>query len=180
MPTATSLSAFALTNLGPLTTTFTAPASCSTAYQTLLAPVDYPAFFIQWAADCNYLPPADCHPYGDVFNSMGSSARGGNPTANNYIPYQSPGLFCPSNWATVGAATKLNPSSSSTSGVFDVWGATPTNTIKHPRSFFQPGLDVFLSALDPGETAIACCPRLSSLLQFLSSSMAGSRANIIL
>jgi hypothetical protein len=157
---ATSTSGYTLTNIGPLTTTFTAPASCATAYQIRIAPVDDPANFLGLAADCNYLAPDDCHPYGSVLNSIVSSARVANPISANILEYQSPGLVCPSGWATVGAATKLSPTSTSISGALNVSGEVPNNV----SEFFPPYLDVFLDALDPSETAIACCPRLSPTL----------------
>ncbi|KIM92676.1 hypothetical protein OIDMADRAFT_185076 [Oidiodendron maius Zn] len=150
MPTATSLSAYSLINNGPLTTTFTAPASCSTAYETFIAPASYPSLF-EWEAQCGWLPPADCNPSGSAIRSIDSSAEGGNPTAGNIIVYYSPGLVCPSGWATVGAAAKLNPTSTSISGAFNLSGAIPTGG---NFEFFDPYLDIFVAALDPSETAV--------------------------
>jgi hypothetical protein len=159
MPTATSLSAYSLLNNGPLTTTFTAPASCSTAYATIVAPVSDPAF-LQWSAQCDWLPPADCNPSGSAIRSIYSSANGGNPSADNIIVYHSPGLVCPSGWATVGAARKLSPTSTSISGAFSLSGEfQPGNN----PGFFEPFLDVVVAALDPSETAVACCPRFFPL-----------------
>ncbi len=179
MPTATSLSAYSLTNNGPLTTTFTAPASCSTAYETMLGAATDPTF-IQWAAQCEWLPPADCNPSGSVIRSIVSSAEGSNPTVGMIIVYHSPGLICPSGWATVGAAAKLNPTSTSISGAFNQSDAIPTGS---QFAFFEPELDVFLAALDPGETAIVCCPRFAPLPpnnRLMPISVNGARANIIL
>jgi hypothetical protein len=157
MPTATSLSGYSLTNNGPLTTTFTAPASCSTAYETMLGAATDPTF-LQWEAQCEWLPPADCNPSGSAIQSIDSSAEGGNPTAGMIIVYHSPGLVCPSGWATVGAAAKLNPTSTSISGAFNQSAAIPTD---YQSGFFEPELDVFLEALDPGEIAVVCCPRFA-------------------
>jgi hypothetical protein len=72
------------------------------------------------------------------------------------LPFYSPGLICPAGWTTAGAAAKLGPSSSSVSGAF-----TPTNNAIPTGidGFFEPMLDVFVAALDPGETAVVCCPR---------------------
>lgn len=146
MPSATSFSGYNLLNNGPLTTTFTAPATCSTAFVMLGLATDPAA--LQWDAQCDWVPPADCNPSGSVIQSI-VSAQNNNPTAADVIVYHSPGLVCPSGWATVGAAAKLNPTSTSTSGAFN-----PS----------VPVLDVFLSALDPGETAVLCCPRFALLL----------------
>jgi hypothetical protein len=54
--------------------------------------------FIQWDAQCDWLPPADCNPSGSAIQSIVSSAEGSNPTAGNIIVYHSPGLICPSGW----------------------------------------------------------------------------------
>lgn len=179
MPTATSLSGLSLLNIGPLTTTFTAPASCSTAYRTLIAPITDPALF-QWNVHCPWLPPVDCNPSGSLVQSLVSSAGGANPSAGMFIPYNSPGLICPSGWATVGAAAKPNPTSISISGAFNQSDAIPTGS---GVTFFEPQLDVFLAALDPGETAILCCPRFApyppiNLRKLISVN--GARADIIL
>lgn len=156
MPTATSLSGHDLTNVGPLTTTFTAPATCSTDYQIVVALTADPAG-LQLPAQCDWLPLADCNPSGSAIRSISSSAGGSNPTARQIIVYHSPGLVCPSGWATVGAAAKLNPTSTSISGAFHQPDVIPNGT-----SWVQ-GLDAFLAALDPGETAVVCCPRFALL-----------------
>jgi hypothetical protein len=154
MPTVTSLSGYSLTNLGPLTTTFTAPASCSTAYDIDVASI---GLNLGWVADCSYMVPDDCYPYGSAIDPINSAIQKGNPAADNVIGYQSPGLICPSGWTTAGVATKLNPTSTITSGTgFNTSGWIDP---KFPE-FFPQYLDVLLDALDPNETAIACCPRL--------------------
>jgi hypothetical protein len=178
MPTATSLSARRLLNLGPLTTTFTAPASCSTGYRTLIAPATDPALF-EWDV-CPWLLPADCYPYGSVVQSLVASADGPDPAAGLFVAYNSPGLVCPAGWATVGAAAKPNPTSISISGAFNQSDAIPTDS---DIAFFEPQLDVFLAALDPGETAILCCPRFAPfpLINWLKLiSLNGAGADIIL
>ena len=159
MPTATSLSGFSLTNIGPLTTTFTAPLSCSsTPFAIAIAPMAEPCLF-GWEARCQYLPPADCNPTGSAIQSIVSSAEGSNPTAGFILVYHSPGLVCPAGWATVGAAAKLNTTSTSMSGAFNETGSAPTGSFIG----FEPELDVFMAALDVGETAVVCCPRFAPL-----------------
>lgn len=157
MPTATALLGWSLLNVGPLTTTFTAPASCATAYRTLIAPATSPAQF-QWNVHCPWLPPVDCNPSGSVVRALVSSAEGPSPSDGRFIPYNSPGLACPAGWATVGVAAKANPTSISVSGQFSQLGAIPTGA---DATLFVPQLDAFLEALDPGETAVVCCPRLA-------------------
>ena len=160
MPTATSLSGYGLFNNGPLTTAFTAPASCSTAYQTFIGDAETPGdieFLVPAGTTCGYIAPADCNPSGSVIQSIASSAMGPDPTAGNIIVYHSPGLVCPSGWETVGAAAKLNLTSTSISGAFNISVALPTATIAGFVEFLPP-LDAVLAALDPGETAALCCP----------------------
>lgn len=151
MPTATSLSGVALINDGPLTTTFTAPASCSTAYDTLIGLATDPLSLLI-DAHCQYQPPADCYPSG--YQSIISSAQGINPTDGRVVVYNSPGLYCPSSWSSVGDAAKINPTSTSISGAFN-------ETYYFPQDVgaFEPLLDAFMAALDQGETAVVCCPR---------------------
>lgn len=162
MPTATSVSAFTLINNGPLTTTFTAPASCATEYRTMAAVAGTPSY-LRWPVECEWLPPADCNPYGSAVRSIISSVQGSdNPVAGKVIEYHSPGLVCPSGWVTVGAAARPNPTSTSVSGVFVMSELVPTGG-GSPRIVQQPYLDVLLDALDPGETAVACCPRSPTL-----------------
>jgi hypothetical protein len=166
MQTATSLSGFSLTNNGPLTTTFTAPASCSTTYETMLGAATDPTD-IQWRAQCLWLPPVDCNPAGSVIQSIDSSAEGSNPTAGMILVYHSLRFVCPSGWATVGAAAKLNPTSTSISGAFTQYDAIVTGS-QFP--FFEPDLDVFPAALNPGETAVVCCTRFAPLPPYLQPS----------
>jgi hypothetical protein len=73
------------------------------------------------------------------------------------IVYHSPGLVCPSDWATVGAAAKLSPTSTSISGAFNLSVAIPAGS----NLGFEPEMDVMLAALEPGETAVLCCPRFA-------------------
>jgi len=110
---------------------------------------------LQWNVQCPWLPPVDCNPSGSAVRSIISSVAGAGPSAGMLVAYNSPGLICPSGWATIGAAAKPNPTSTSISGAFNQSDAIPTGS---NIAFFEPQLDVFLAALDPGETAILCCP----------------------
>ena len=154
MPTATSLSGYSLYNIGPLTTTFRAPASCTTNY-IALGQASNPSE-IEWFVTCPFVPPADCNPTGSVIQSIYTAGEGHNPQAGNVIVYHSPGLICPAGWETVGAAARPNPTSTSISGAFNVSTALPTGT---GESFFLPQQDAIIEALEPGETAVLCCPR---------------------
>ena len=104
------------------------------------------------------LPPVDCNPNGSVIRSIDSSANGANPTAGEIIVYHSPGLICPYGWTTAGSGTKVNPTSISVSGAFNVSNELPAD---QGLDFFEPELGVLLDALDPSETAVLCCPRFA-------------------
>ena len=146
-----------LLNFGPATTTFTAPKSCATAFKTGIAASSEPSA-IRWDAQCTWTPPADCNPVGTRVQSLIASAGGPDIKIVDqfFIVYQSPGIICPSGQLTVGAAEKVNPTSTSVSGAFNVSDAVPTDDANP----WLPGqLQVVLGALDAGETAILCCPR---------------------
>jgi hypothetical protein len=159
MPTATSILDSGLLNNGPLTTTFTAPASCSTAYNTGIAYADHLSY-IDWSIDCKNHRPLDCDPPGPVITSVASAQDAGNPVAEDIILYHSPGFDCPSGWTTAGAATKINPTSSIVSGAFSI---NITAAIPSGFPFFQDTWpDELASTLDPSETAFACCPKYAT------------------
>lgn len=172
MPTATSLSGYTIFNNGPLTTTFTAPASCITAAaDTAIAVATDPAE-AEWDANCGlWLPPANCNPNGNVIRSIISSADSSNPQVGYIIVYHSPGLICPSGWSTAGSAARANPTSVNVAGAFNASIEVPSLPSGAPLEFFEPELDVFLAALDPGETAIACCPRFAFLFPTLAQKL---------
>lgn len=177
MPTVTSLSGWEFLNFGPATTTFTANPSCATAYRTMIGPATDPTI-PSWNVQCPWVPPADCNPFGSRVQSLISSAEGTNPTDGLFIVYQSPGVICPAGQTTVGAAEKINPTSTSVSGAFDLSKAIPTDA---EVPYFPGQLEVFLGALDPGETAILCCPRfVSACLLALSYLSHQDQADVVI
>ncbi|KAL2880653.1 hypothetical protein SGCOL_004030 [Colletotrichum sp. CLE4] len=162
MPTPT-LSGTSLLNLGPLTTIWTAPASCATATPTpALARLIDPSV-AYWLQTCQVDrdPYDDCVPSGELLNSEYHSRR---TSTQNFLFHHSPGSQCPSGWATVGYGVRDETSSHSLSGVF----ADPTVTVDlqtttsiaseiNPRFELAPNL--FMSAMEPSETVVVCCPR---------------------
>lgn len=124
-------------NLGPLTTIFTPPASCNTPLPTNL--------FLQgrttWAHDCRWtrtadLPRSECYPSYTAPNP--SAIAGGN---NFWLPgeqlfYYSPGYSCPAGWQT---GTILTTPAPATVGIWDE-GQRP------------------LGLLDVTGTQVVCCP----------------------
>ncbi|CAK7201144.1 hypothetical protein SEUCBS139899_003846 [Sporothrix eucalyptigena] len=155
MPTATTLSGFTLSNVGPLTTTFTAPASCLTDY-VVLGVATVPTA-IEWYVTCGYLPPTDCSPDGAVVQSIVKDGEH-DPEAGRTLLYNSPGIQCPAGWETVGQAAKYTSggtTSTSTSGAFNVSDILPSRTAE---IFNIPGAALLVEALEVGETAALCCP----------------------
>ena len=125
MPSVTSLSQYTLQNLGPLTTTFTAPESCATLEPPVaLARTDQPSL-PYWQQECDEVDDsfAACLPSGrahfDIYKNESDATR-----PPNVIPYFSPGLHCPDSWTTAGVAVKnAEGSIVSTSGIYAA-GAT--------------------------------------------------------
>lgn len=163
MPT-TSLSGWLFTNQGPLTTTYTAPASCFTeASRVQLA--------TQWSdTDSNMtslLPYqgicktattvatwGDCLPSGKNIDSEYATIDTNNPAAGSTVDYYSPGLICPSGYTTAGVAANDAGTITSSGKAF-----VPTTTVDNRFWGNNPVPNVLLQALDQGETAILCCPR---------------------
>ncbi|KAJ5085175.1 hypothetical protein N7532_009946 [Penicillium argentinense] len=78
-----------------------------------------------------------------------------NPTLMYQRSYYSPGLYCPSGWATVGVAVRDDENSLSKSGIL---APASTTTTSEPDYALISPKDFFLSLLEPSETAVLCCP----------------------
>lgn len=158
MPTG-SLSNYNLWQLGPLTTTFAAPASCVTAtdYRSI-ADVDFPGTDILKEA-CEERQWGECLPSGSALDTHFSHAISSS-TRGFYMPYFYPGLHCPSGWSTAGVAEKSGVGTApSLSGIFTGTsfhqpGVSTTRSVP----FINPMPNILLEALHAGETAILCCP----------------------
>ncbi|KAH8434405.1 uncharacterized protein LDX57_012052 [Aspergillus melleus] len=158
MPTVTSLHQYTFSNWGPLTTAFTPPASC-TGYVGL-ARTQHPAS-IQWLTNCASLDTKQCTPSSTIASSpTGSSVAWDNPLYGFQVPYYSPGVYCPSGWATVGVAGRDGDSKPSLSGIFT--GGANRPTVANQPIFHRPS-DVLVQLLDPSETAVVCCPSSMTL-----------------
>ncbi|KAJ5437802.1 uncharacterized protein N7458_008800 [Penicillium daleae] len=103
MPSITITDGYTFSNWGPLTTTFTAPASCATATGNYMigAKFEVPCFLFQ--AQCS----TDGF-FGCVLTGTASVQQtlDRNPSAMYHPEYFSPGLYCPSGWATEGIAAR--------------------------------------------------------------------------
>lgn len=171
MPTTSIAGSMTLTNLGPLTTTFTAPSSCSTDFPISGINVAYngPQVMLAYpVGTCEERAwdegDAACLPHGGKLGEIERTA----PTEHT-VAYYSPGLYCPENYQTVGVAVNNGSSYAEVSGMFAPpftvvsydYSATThghtTYTTDFPKMNFEG--NQFTSALGPGETLVACCPR---------------------
>ncbi|KAH8673529.1 hypothetical protein BX600DRAFT_207053 [Xylariales sp. PMI_506] len=157
MPTATEYFGYDVINNGPLTTTFTAPTSCSTLstgspYVAMAANTTE----IVAQLSCGTLQSlGDCHPSGSQLDSL-RAAFATSPPQQGFIDYFSPGIACPAGWTTVGVAATVG-GTLSVSGFFteNAYTALPSG-IEYEALPFQ---SIFLKILGPSETLAFCCPR---------------------
>jgi hypothetical protein len=158
-------------NVGPLTTTWSAPSACSTSGQWIYTGVGYPnkdGLMGQILHSCSPNDSkADCYPNGDQILEINESLTEDDwrNYSHNYI--HSPGIHCPAAWETVGVASFKdgtfdgNGIFSSTSFVSrEYFGVGEGTMLPTPTRNFV--LNALTSVLAPTETAIACCPRFDS------------------
>ncbi|RMJ20938.1 hypothetical protein PHISP_08191 [Aspergillus sp. HF37] len=151
MPTLTSLSGAGLTNLGPLTTTFTPPPSCvQSNARTMFGP-----------SAPNVLPYGhiSCDNINDNRECLPSPSKVATETAPPYtqtVDYFSPGIFCPAGWTTVGTAAM--PVSGGPTATPEVSGAFKFNKDGSVGYIGHRDHVLLADALVPGETAVECCP----------------------
>lgn len=164
-------------NLGPLTTTWTAPPSCATSDQSYVTGIAYPneeGMFRMAFGHCNvdeWRP--ECFPSGERLLEIHNSVldeQGPLPTDYNYYMH-SPGLHCPDSWETVGVAsigTEKGDVLVHASGIFSStqflqpsYFPGDNETILPTPSYNFPA-NAITSILSPTETVVACCPRYDS------------------
>ncbi|KAI8279569.1 hypothetical protein K4K60_005484 [Colletotrichum sp. SAR11_57] len=161
MPTATSTSQYAITNVGPLTTVFTTPTSCATASPDL-----YLAISGAWGADrvaayykqnCDVSELGECFPSGkeldDAFSAASTKANNDRAT----IAYFSPASQCPDSYTTAGSAHRGSDGNVTSSGIF-VPPVVTSGLRAGGLIGYNPPLNVLMEVLDQDETAIVCCP----------------------
>lgn len=160
MPATSTLSGWAFSNWGPLTTTFTAPTSCPivTGNVAIGESSLLPNFF--YNVDCAPTYDWSCAPTGTITSlPKAYTALELNPEAGYEGHYFSPGLYCPSGWATVGIASRDGQKPVNSSGV-----VSPTMPVPTSVSAPLPNLaeNAFMQLLEPSETAVWCCPRFGT------------------
>lgn len=150
---------------GPLTTTYTAPPSCSTdwAYVQVGQSVSFSdtngttVMAMGAACDQPYPTIGSCLPSGAKLDEEYSSIDTDIVQTAYTLGYYSPGLACPSGWDTVGVATKTAGGSITSSGV---GFARPSGIDETDLSYIQNvGPNVILAGMDEGDAAVLCCPR---------------------
>ncbi|CAH0047288.1 unnamed protein product [Clonostachys solani] len=149
---------YTLTNIGPLTATFTAPSSCATKSDILvwysrhdptLTAIRGDRFLGQGSCVDGVTPRGGCAPSGEAIDKIISAS----PTAS-IVWYHSPGIACPSGWTTAGI---LKGGAEPTgSGIFSQEAITPWGNESSYQAIFLPQL--FANVLDTDETMAMCCP----------------------
>ncbi|KAF5235735.1 hypothetical protein FANTH_11615 [Fusarium anthophilum] len=160
MPTATTYFGIGLINNGPLTTTYTPPASCITATTDQIFFAHPDSITIGYGAPtCETTSMGKCLPSdssGSNYDKLSSylNDHGGE----DIIDYYSPGIACPEGWTTAGILAHGNQTGSvEKRGVFRQTRIAPPGV-----SFINPTMlveRVWLDALTPSETLAYCCPR---------------------
>ncbi|KAJ5590039.1 hypothetical protein N7450_004011 [Penicillium hetheringtonii] len=146
MPSTSTVSGYTFLNWGPVTTTFTAPSTCTGHSDQIQIGVNSTRPHLLYGLQCETIGGLDCIP-SPTFKQ--STTQDNHPSIYFQAAYYSPGLYCPADWKTVGIATRGEGSSISTSGIF-----VPTTT----PTVLDRDRELFLDILDHGETAILCCP----------------------
>ncbi|KAJ5371683.1 hypothetical protein N7517_003689 [Penicillium concentricum] len=155
MPSITITNGLTFNNLGPVTTTFTAAPSCTTAINNYGIGLSESLPYYLFEAQCTRAGYNGCYPPGTVSEDPTPDR---NPTAIFIESYYSPGLYCPSGWKTAGVAARHGDKTVSFSGVLDI--PTPIGPDYGPTTIASAGNPVKLlpKLLDPSETLVMCCP----------------------
>ncbi|KAJ5824639.1 hypothetical protein N7447_006979 [Penicillium robsamsonii] len=156
MPTASTLSGYTFSNWGPLTTTFTAPTSCATVTRNVGAgqSASFPLYY--FGEECSSVYDWSCAPTGTITSLPPRyTSPDLTPQSEMQGSYFSPGLYCPSGWATVGLASRDGDKPVTSSGAVSPIGPVPTH---FTFPFRNNRANVFMQMLEPNETAVWCCP----------------------
>ncbi|GKU07745.1 hypothetical protein FLAG1_10639 [Fusarium langsethiae] len=147
MPTSTEFFGYPLTNLGPLTTTYEPPASCTAATTDHIYYANASDFNTQYGpVSCGPEKMSDCYPSGSDYDKINSQnlKNGGHPA----IDYFSPGVVCPKGWTTAGVFAQGDEGTKG--GIFTQGPSIPDDQLG-PE-------DIWGGILEPGETVALCCP----------------------
>ncbi|KAI7762456.1 hypothetical protein LZL87_008802 [Fusarium oxysporum] len=159
MPTVIEYFGIGFVNNGPLTTTYTPPASCATGTTDQIIFADTSTIYLSFGeANCTAVPLGSCLPSNSSYDKLNSEWRknGGQGT----IDYFSPGIHCPKGWTTAATFAHGDKTGSPKKG-----GAFTETTSSDPSETataidpYMPIEQIWLNALDPSETLAYCCPR---------------------
>lgn len=120
-----------------------------------------------YADQCSTFAYYDCIPTGTAELTKTYDA---NPTGVEQYFYFSPGLDCPAGWETAGIAARDSDKSLSAEGLLK---PTLTTPVSSGILQWENVATLFVDLLDPGETAVVCCPR------YVSSISTGSQGKNI-
>ncbi|KAH7182300.1 uncharacterized protein B0J16DRAFT_343491 [Fusarium flagelliforme] len=154
MPTATEFFGITAHNLGPLTTTFTAPSFCAISINDndiVFVNATSP-YSLQGQAQCGWATFTDCFPSGDELDSFVSETS--SAFFKTTLIYFSPGVACPTGWKTVGALAHAESGKMSASGVLEQ--GPPDLDLELPRPVWVT--DAWRNMLGESETLAYCCP----------------------
>ncbi|KAJ5173388.1 hypothetical protein N7492_005981 [Penicillium capsulatum] len=144
---------FTFANYGPVTTTYTPPASCTATDRYRLGYVHRNANFYGFAqVGCPSTGAWDCVPSGTASATITALENDAGERFVGAGGYYSPGLYCPSGWATAGVVARDDSSSLSSSGVL----SAPTQ-LAYLHLDNTPAM-LLASLLKPSETIAVCCP----------------------
>lgn len=159
MPTATEYFGISVSNIGPLTTTYTPPPECTRATTDhLVYALESSLVYGFGSPDCVIDPYGKCLPSGAAMDSIIKEYS--YPKSGQGIhAFHSPGIHCPEGWTTAGLLAHGDKTGSAyRSGVFT---STTSVNSSHP---LQMGSDEWwLRVLEPSETLAWCCPRYVDL-----------------
>ncbi|KAL0932782.1 uncharacterized protein CTRU02_211745 [Colletotrichum truncatum] len=163
MPTVTSTSQVAITNIGPLTTVFTAPASCATASPNLWLAITQDEFPSRVAPfykrDCIVPKLGECYASGKKLDDAYASVQSVGTSDIGTIAYFSPASACPDSHTTVGVASKGNDGNITSSGIFMPTAVASSEDSRRLLFGQNPPLNLLMQVLDKNETAVICCPQ---------------------
>jgi hypothetical protein len=149
-------------NLGPATTTFTPAPSCYASDRLQIGVIrsDYAEvlYDVQCSTTLNY---ADCLPPTTTPTATATATT--STVYDDYYgvgAYYSPGLACPSGWATVGLAARDANQTLSFSG-----NMVPTTTTAM-HNYRTNDATLLANVLEASETMALCCPRYVENIRF--------------
>ncbi|KAF5613216.1 uncharacterized protein FSUBG_946 [Fusarium subglutinans] len=156
MPTATEYFGMSVSNIGPLTTTYTPPPECTRATTDhLVYALESSLVYGFGSPDCVIDPYGKCLPSGAAMDSIIKEYS--NPKSGQGLhAFHSPGIHCPEGWTTAGLLAHGDKTGSAyRSGVF-----TSTTSVNSSQPLQMGSDEWWLKVLEPSETLAWCCPKV--------------------